>query len=59
MVGLSAKSSEIAWMGWMEPISLLTAMIETSVVSGRSKPAKASTSTNPFSSTGAKSTSNP
>ncbi|CGF60315.1 Uncharacterised protein [Streptococcus pneumoniae] len=56
---MSAKNSEIASIGWIEPISLFTAMMETRIVSGRIKPANASTSTKPFLSTGAKSTSNP
>ena len=43
----------------MAPISLLTAMTETSVVSGRIKVSKAETSTKPWVLTGAKSTSKP
>ena len=46
-------------MGWILPISLLTAMMETRVVSGRINSANLSTLTKPALSTGAKSISNP
>ena len=53
MVGSLARRSEISWIGWIEPISLLTAITETKIVSGRNNPARASTSTNPCSLTSA------
>lgn len=46
-------------MGWIAPISLLTAIIDTKMVSGRRSSARAFTSTIPRAVTGAYDTSNP
>ena len=58
-VGCFSNKAEMSLMGWIEPISLLAAMMETRIVSGRIKSASFSTSTKPSLVTGARSTSNP